>query len=335
MPTCRSRWGDKMKGFTFLKSYYDIIQKVKKKQDRDALLNAIVEFVFEDVEPKDLSEVAEIAFESFRQSLEKSKKNGDNSRKGNEIELKSNSNRNQKETKSLLKIDFEEKAPLDEKETKTKKGDKKEKIKEKDINPLKENTPPLPPKGNGAQEKFFKVYCQFKKAANGSYPAIDFERLTEEFAKSSSLRSKFSWQLILDSYDSILAGNFRDKVDSQAEGREYMAERERYYTALRNAAKDKADKIQARLMQYEPYAEIHKRLKGIGLEQAKAEHNCKMKEAAELEQEKNRLLMKRANILAMNDLTEEDLLPRWKCRKCEDTGYRKEDDVACDCYKGV
>ena len=324
IPTFRSRWGDKMKGFTFLKSYYDIIQKVKKKQDRDALLNAIVEFVFEDVEPKDLSEVAEIAFESFRQSLEKSKKNGDNSRKGNEIELKSNLNRNQKETKSLLKIDFEEKAPLDE----------KEKIKEKDINPLKENTPPLPPKGNGAQEKFFKVYCQFKKAANGSYPAIDFERLTEEFAKSASLRKTFSWQLILDSYDSILAGNFRDKVDSQAEGRALMADRERHYTAIRNEEERKVEMVVKKLMTYPRYAEIDKRLRSIEIDAAKAELKGDKLRMAKLEMERNRLIMERSNILLKNDLDEDDIIVKRRCHKCNDTGWL-EDGTVCSCYKGV
>lgn len=322
-----------MKGFTFLKSYYDIILKLRKKQDRDALLNAIVEFVFEDIEPKDLSEVSEIAFESFRQSLEKSKKNGDNSRKGNEIELKSNSNRNQKETKSLLKIDFEEKAPLNEKENKTKKGDKKEKIKEKDINPLKENTPPLPPKVGTAQKEFFKVYCQFKKAADGSYPAIDFERLTEEFAKSASLRKTFSWQLILDSYDSILAGNFRDKVDSQAEGREFMADRERHYAAIRNEEERKTEAIVKKLMTYPRYAEIDKRLRSIEIDSAKAEVKGDKLKCAKLEQERQRLRMERNNILANNGLEEEDITIKRRCYECNDTGWL-EDGTMCSCYKG-
>jgi hypothetical protein len=323
-----------VKGFTFLKSYYDIILKLRKKQDRDALLNAIVEFVFEDIEPKDLSEVAEIAFESFRQSLEKSKKNGDNSRKGNEIELKSNSNRNQKETKSLLKIDFEEKAPLNEKENKTKKVDKKEKIKEKDINPLKENITPLPPLDGGmAQKDFFKVYCQFKKAANGSYPAIDFERLTEEFAKSSSLRRTFSWQLILDSYDSILAGNFRDKVDAQAEGREYLANRERYYTALRTEEEKKVEAIVKKLMTYPRYAEIDKRLRMIEVESAKADVKGEKLKAAKLEQERNRLRAERNNILSANGLEEDDIIPKRRCYECNDTGWL-EDGTMCACYKG-
>lgn len=323
-----------MKGFTFLKSYYDIILKLRKKQDRDALLNAIVEFVFEDIEPKDLSEVAEIAFESFRQSLEKSKKNGDNSRKGNEIELKSKSNRNQKETKSLLKIDFEEKAPLNEKENKTKKGDKKEKIKEKDINPLKENITPLPPLDGGmAQKDFFKVYCQFKKAANGSYPEIDFKRLTEEFAKSSSLRKTFSWQLILDSYDSILAGNFRDKVDAQAEGREAMANRERYYAALRNESEGKVEAIVKKLMTYPRYAEIDKRLRMIEVESAKADVKGEKLKAAKLEQERNRLRAERNNILSANGLEEDDIIPKRRCYECNDTGWL-EDGTMCSCYKG-
>jgi hypothetical protein len=309
--------------FVFQRNYYDIVKALDEKA-RLELYDAICEYALNQNESK-IEGLSNALFSLIKPDILKGLKKYENGVKGGRGK-KANGKQNESKMKA------------NEKQTESKEettSPQKERSKE-NISPfVQEETPLNPPKVGTAQEDFFKVYCQFKKAANGSYPAIDFKRLTEEFAKSSSLRKTFSWQVILDSYNSILAGNFRDKVDAQAEGREYMAERERYYTALRNAAKDKADKIQARLMQYEPYAEIHKRLKEIDLEQAKAEHNGKMKESATLEQEKNRLMMKRANILAMNDLTEEDLLPRWKCRKCEDTGYRKEDDVICDCYKGV
>jgi hypothetical protein len=184
-----------------------------------------------------------------------------------------------------------------------------------------------------AQKDFFKVYCQFKKAANGSYPAIDFERLTEEFAKSSSLRRTFSWQLILDSYDSILAGNFRDKVDAQAEGREYMAERERYYTAIRNEEERKVEAIVKKLMTYPRYAEIDKRLRSIEIESARAEVKGEKLKAAKLEQERNRLRAERNNILSANGLDEDDITVKRRCYECNDTGWL-EDGTMCSCYKG-
>ena len=211
---------------------------------------------------------------------------------------------------------------------------KKERSKE-NISPfVQEETPLNPPKVGTAQEKFFKVYCQFKKAANGSYPAIDFERLTEEFAKSASLRKTFSWQLILDSYDSILAGNFRDKVDTQAEGRALMADRERYYTAIRNEEERKVEAVVKKLMTYPRYAEIDKRLRSIEIDAAKAELKGDKLRMAKLEMERNRLIMERSNILLKNDLDEDDITVKRRCHKCNDTGWL-EDGTVCSCYKGV
>lgn len=198
---------------------------------------------------------------------------------------------------------------------------------------VQEETPLNPPKGSGAQEKFFKVYCQFKKAANGSYPAIDFKRLTEEFAKSSSLRKTFSWQVILDSYDSILAGNFRDKVDTQAEGRELMANRERYYTAIRNEEERKVEAVVKKLMTYPRYAEIDKRLRSIEIDAAKAELKGDKPKMAKLEMERQRLRMERNNILSNNGLEEEDITVKRHCQECNDTGWLG-DGTVCSCYKG-
>lgn len=209
----------------------------------------------------------------------------------------------------------------------------KKKEAKKNIPFVQEDTPLNPPKVGTAQKDFFKVYCQFKKAAKGSYPAIDFERLTEEFAKSSSLRRTFSWQLILDSYDSILAGNFRDKVDAQAEGREYMADRERHYESIRNEEERKTEAIVKKLMTYPRYAEIDKRLRAIELETAKAEVKGEKLKAAELEQERNRLRMERSNILAKNGLEEDDITVKRRCYECNDTGWL-EDGTMCACYKG-
>lgn len=211
----------------------------------------------------------------------------------------------------------------------------KESSKEKYTPLVQEDTPLYPPKGGtDEKEKFFSVYCQFKKFAKGEYPHIDFTKLLEEFDKSASLRKTFSWQLILDSYNSILAGNFRDKVDAQAEGREYMAERERYYTALRTAAEEKAESIHKRFMQNERYAEIDKRLRTIPMEQGKAEAKGDKSKMAKLEQESMRLRHERRGIIEMNGLTEEDIEPKITCHKCQDTGYNKQ-GALCDCYKGA
>jgi hypothetical protein len=209
----------------------------------------------------------------------------------------------------------------------------KKKEAKKNIPLVQEDTPLYPPKGSGAQEKFFKVYCQFKKFAKGEYPHIDFNKLLEEFDKSASLRKTFSWQLILDSYNSILAGNFRDKVDAQAEGREAMANRERYYAALRNESEGKAEAIVKKLMTFPRYAEIDKRLRMIEVEAAKADVKGEKLKAAKLEQERNRLKAERNNILSANGLEEDDIIPKRRCYECNDTGWL-EDGTMCACYKG-
>ncbi len=210
----------------------------------------------------------------------------------------------------------------------------KERSKEKYTPLVQEDTPLNPPKGGtDGKEKFFSVYCQFKKFAKGDYPEIDFTKLLEEFDKSASLRKTFSWQLILDSYNSILAGNFRDKVDTQAEGREYMAGRERYYTALRDEEERKVEAVVKKLMTYPRYAEIDKRLRSIEIDAAKAELKGDKPKMAKLEMERQRLRMERNNILSNNGLEEEDITVKRHCHECNDTGWL-EDGTVCSCYKG-
>ena len=320
-----------MERFTIHQDYYNVLKRLKKRSDRAVVALAILEFAFEEVEPNDLTEAGDIAFESIRQTLEKSR---------------NNSGRGGRKMKNRFETDLK---PIDNRmETELQpNGNRFETVlnQEKNTLPLKErskenNTPspkkesPLnPPKVGTAQKNFFKVYCQFKKAANGSYPAIDFERLTEEFAKSASLRKTFSWQLILDSYDSILTGNFRDKVDEQAEGRALMADRERHYNAIRNEEERKVEAIVKKLMTYPRYAEIDKRLRSIEIDAAKAEVKGDKLKGAKLEQERNRLRMERNNILANNGLEEEDITVKRRCHDCNDTGWL-EDGTMCTCYKG-
>ena len=239
----------------------------------------------------------------------------------------------EKANESKITKRFLEETTFPLKKTTKEKAEQKEKNKKTNTPFVQEETPLNPPKVGTAQKNFFKVYCQFKKAANGSYPAIDFERLTEEFAKSASLRKTFSWQLILDSYDSILAGNFRDKVDEQAEGRALMADRERHYTAIRNEEERKVEAIVKKLMTYPRYAEIDKRLRSIEIDAAKAEVKGDKLKRAKLEQERNRLRMERNNILANNGLEEEDIIVKRRCQDCNDTGWL-EDGTMCTCYKG-
>ena len=319
-----------MDRLTIQVEYYNVLKRLRKRSERAMVALAILEFAFDEIEPKELTETAEIAFESMRQSLEKSRNNsgrgGRKTKNRMETDLKPIDNR--METELQPNGNRFETVLNQEKNTLP----LKERSKENTLSPKKES-PLYPPKGSGAQEKFFKVYCQFKKFAKGEYPHIDFNKLLEEFDKSASLRKTFSWQLIIDSYDSIIAGNFRDKVDAQAEVREYMAERERYYTAIRSEEEKKVEPIVKKLMTYPRYEEIDKRLRMIEIDVAKAEVKGDKLKGAKLEQERNRLRAERSNILSANGLEENDITVRIRCQDCNDTGWL-EDGTLCSCYKG-
>lgn len=307
--------------FVFNRNYYEIVKALDEKQ-RLEMYDAICEYALNQNESK-IEGLSNALFSLIKPDILKGFKKYENGVKGGRGK-KANGKQNESKMKAngkLTESKEETTFPL------------KERSKEKYTPFVQEETPLYPPKGSGAQEKFFKVYCQFKKFAKGEYPHIDFTKLLEEFDKSASLRKTFSWQLILDSYNSILAGNFRDKVDAQAEGREYMADRERHYEAIRNEEERKVEAVVKKLMTYPRYAEIDKRLRSIEIDSAKAELKGDKPKMAKLEMERQRLRTERNNILANNGLEEEDITIKRHCHECNDTGWL-EDGTLCACYGG-
>lgn len=209
----------------------------------------------------------------------------------------------------------------------------KESSKENNTLFVKENTPLYPPKGSGESKKqFFEKYGQFKRYANGKYPNMDFERLLKEFSKSSTLRKTISWKIIQDGYDNILTGAFRDKVDEKEEGRNLLAERDRYYRDLRNAEFDRVGAVQKKLLSFEEYARIDKRLREITIERAKAEISMDKETIGNLMKEIAVLTAQRREFIKEKGYTEEDIKVRERCKKCHDTGYTSKGQL-CGCYK--
>ena len=323
MRTYLSRWGIKMarEYFVFNRNYYEIVKALDEKQ-RLEMYDAICEYALNQNESK-IEGLSNALFSLIKPDILKGFKKYENGVKGGRGK-KANGKQNESKMKA------------NEKQTESKEETtfpQKERSKENTSPFVQEETPLNPPKVGTAQEKFFKVYCQFKKFAKGEYPHIDFNKLLEEFEKSASLRKTFSWQVILDSYDSILVGNFRDKVDTLAELREYMAERERYYAAIRDEEERKVESVVQKLMTFERYAEIDKRLRSLEIDKAKAEIKGDKLKLEKLEQEGNRLKSERNVILANNDLEEDDITVKRRCHKCNDTGWL-EDGTLCACYGG-
>jgi hypothetical protein len=189
---------------------------------------------------------------------------------------------------------------------------------------------------------FYSLYPKYAKDRAKMREDVDYKKLLDEFAKSAYLRSLYTVKQINENYPCIITGDFRDKektVDGREMGREYMAARERFYTARRNKAQDKADEIKRRFMQNETFRNADKELNALVVKIAKAEVQADggddkaRAQLAKLKEQELLLKQKRLAIIELNGMTEEDLQPRYVCRKCSDTGFL-EDGTMCDCYEG-
>lgn len=213
-----------------------------------------------------------------------------------------------------------------------------EKVTQKENIPQEEYTPffisPTGGKKTNYADEFFAKYPRYAKDRDKMRVDVDYKRLLEEFEKSTYLRSLYTVKQINEAYPCIIAGDYRDaeKKPSSIADADARAERERWYSFRRNKALAEAEKIHATFMKDEMFAKIVKRLRAIDIEQAKAEARGDRAKCAKLEQEKMRLKLQKQGIIERNGMTEEDLEPKWQCKKCEDTGF--VDGYPCDCYEG-
>ena len=184
------------------------------------------------------------------------------------------------------------------------------------------------------EDDFFAKYPRYAKDRKKMREDVDYKRLMEEFEKSTYLRSLYTVKQINEIYEKIISGAYRDeeKKPSSIADADARAERERWYSVRRNKAIADAEKVKATFMKDELFAKIVKRLREIDIEQAKAEVKGDKVKASKLEQEKARLTLQKRGIIERNGMTEEDLEPKWNCKKCEDTGF--VDGIACSCYEG-
>ena len=64
----------KRKAFNFLRSYYDVLNKIKEPEDKLNFLLAIIDKQFIDEDPKDLNFIVDLSYSSQRHSVESSVK---------------------------------------------------------------------------------------------------------------------------------------------------------------------------------------------------------------------------------------------------------------------
>ena len=103
-----------------------------------------------------------------------------------------------------------------------------------------------------------------------------------------------------------------------------------YYFNLREKAEDRAEHYLKLARSDARFKANEDRLKACEIRLAKAE--ALGGETAEEQKKLNELRSERAKILTDMKLTEDMLVPQYRCKKCNDTGFDANGNV-CDCYK--
>ncbi|MBQ3220325.1 MAG: hypothetical protein IJB34_00005 [Clostridia bacterium] len=109
------------------------------------------------------------------------------------------------------------------------------------------------------------------------------------------------------------------------------ADREHYYSLLREKAERRAQSFVDRARRDDVYRDVETRLNVMELELAKAEVYDPSKLPA-LQDKQKRLRLERVRALERLGIDPEQLVPRWRCEKCSDTGFLPN-GKACTCYR--
>ena len=309
-----------MDGFTFYKSYYETLKKIRKRADRAETAIAVLEFMFDGCEPENLSEGGVIAFESFRRSLETSRNNGGRGGRKSKTETQPIENRIETELKpkrNRLKTECETSSSS--------------RLSSSLIDP------PISPltQGEGdAKTAFFEKYPALK-GKRVKDEGIDYTVLLSEFEKSAKLRGMYSFAKVVQMYDAIVRGDMRDK-DTVLPGiaaANAKSARDKWYADKRAKAEAAADSYRAIVNGSERFKQIERALRNLNLELAKAEL-YEPHRLTGLQEAMADYLEERQELLAHLGVQEWQLEPQYDCEKCNDSGYQA-DGRACDCYKEV
>lgn len=331
--------------FVFNQSFYEALRELPDKS-RLKVYDSVCEYGLSGIEPE-LTGMEKAIFTLIKSQIDRRNQRVENGKKGGK---KRQDNLNH--TSSILEPNPKYTSSIPEPylnhtsttlepylDTKEKVSpDKKERTKEKNITLERENITPLFNSPQGEEKTysdlFFEKYSKYAKDKAKMRKDVDYKVLLKEFDRSTYLRTLYTVKQINDIYPLIKAGDYRDKVDVLVE----RAERERWYSNRKNKAQDDADKVVAMFMQNDVFKNASKRLRELDVEIVKCEFaanngddNAK-KRLAKLTSEQATLTAKRRGIIERQGMSEEDLEPKWNCKKCQDTGYLA-DGRACDCYE--
>lgn len=192
------------------------------------------------------------------------------------------------------------------------------------------NIPPLSPNGGREEwkERFFSAYPKLKGIDRLAPFVLDYEGLYQHFQRSEFLRTRFSAKWVMDHYPDIIAGFHDEKPSAEEQARE----REEWYRARRDRAEEIAEYNRRKAEAIDGYAEDMKDMKRLEIAAGKAEAQGEINHAQDILSELSRLRERLKTRLAVVGLSEEDLRPRYHCKKCSDTGYLPN-GKPCDCYE--
>lgn len=114
-----------------------------------------------------------------------------------------------------------------------------------------------------------------------------------------------------------------------------LAERDRFYSKLRAKAEKEAEQKQHRLFVDSEYALAYRERRDLDLSVAKTDNGAKVEEIERRRVALWNKMITRAHVLGVpaEDLTPTgNVAPKYRCDKCNDTGDRISDGIACDCY---
>ncbi len=213
-----------------------------------------------------------------------------------------------------------------------------------EINPIKESKSKIistdVPR---AKADFFEHFPNLQDTHGVDDSRIDYVRLLDCFNKSKKFlqtRRVFSW--VVEHYDEITVGKYDDLPEAQpsekttptlppaVQSANARADRERFYADRKNKAQAKADEYLEKAMRSPIFKQAEQELKRLEIEKAKAELYAPEK-LPDIHAEQARLREQREKALADLGLTSCDLLPKWHCAKCSDTGFLPN-GTACNCY---
>lgn len=124
--------------------------------------------------------------------------------------------------------------------------------------------------------------------------------------------------------------SYYQKLVHEERDAEFKKKVQNYYFNLREKAQDRADHYLKRARSNEQFRKNEEAIKSEEIRLAKSE--ALGGDTAEASAQLAALKRERASLLASMHLTEQMLVPQYRCKKCNDTGFDKNGNM-CDCYK--